>query len=528
MSNIKPTRAQMFNGLRRRPQYEEISNEINPDKTKIIYPNRDAKFLREDPRMTQLDGLGFFESMQEQQEAINKEQRKGTIMQEIARDSNTGVKEVKAKDPPKKPEVFNMASGDDDDGDAPMPGHEQAIAEATETSKTKKMTKAQKAIFKAKLVLRKTKNKTNELVEKNNPEIPDEKMENFDPEEPKPPPKTKAKKTQKEILKAKLILRKTKNKTNEIVNPEIPDEIIENDTDKPKPPPKMRKVKMDTGITKKTKAKKTKPEIKKEEIKEEVKEELKEVNPEPEPKRKGRGRSKSVPKERSRSRDAKSEPKSETKSETKSEPRSRSRSRSKSVRVETSEPEIKIEPASPPKARGRPKSASSKRDYVEVVKDEVENIEQRKPRARTRSVTRTPKKESPKKETPKKESPKKEEDNEPESRPEPKGKPGRPRSVMAKPVEPSSSSSSSSKPRVASTAPKSKAKESFEVTKPAPKDEMTQVTSLFALGKSTKEKLINQLELRGFQGKRLTEIKRMNKPEILELIGKLIDEDKWV
>ena len=51
MSNINPTRAQMFNGLRRRPTYEEISQEINPDKTKNIYPNRDAKFLREDPRM---------------------------------------------------------------------------------------------------------------------------------------------------------------------------------------------------------------------------------------------------------------------------------------------------------------------------------------------------------------------------------------------------------------------------------------------------------------------------------------------
>ena len=53
MSNIKPTRAQMFYGLRRRPKYEEILSEINPDTTKIIYPNRDAKFLREDPRMTQ-------------------------------------------------------------------------------------------------------------------------------------------------------------------------------------------------------------------------------------------------------------------------------------------------------------------------------------------------------------------------------------------------------------------------------------------------------------------------------------------
>ena len=112
-----------------------------------------------------------FESLQAQQEAINKEQRKETIIQEVARDSGVGVKEVKAKEPPKKPEVFNMASGDDDDdddddGDAPMPGHEQAIAEATETSRQTKMTKTQKASLKAKLRLGKIKNRTNELAEK--------------------------------------------------------------------------------------------------------------------------------------------------------------------------------------------------------------------------------------------------------------------------------------------------------------------------------------------------------------------------
>jgi hypothetical protein len=112
------------------------------------------------------------------------------------------------------------------------------------------------------------------------------------------------------------------------------------------------------------------------------------------------------------------------------------RSRSREAKSEAkSEPEIKVEPVSPPRARGRPKSGSAKRDYVEVVKDEVENIEQRKPRARTR----TPTKETPKK-TPKKD------DNEPESKPEPKGKPGRPRSVSVKP----GAASSSSNPRTAS------------------------------------------------------------------------------
>ena len=95
MSNIKPTRAQMFHGLRKRPTYEDISQEINPDKTKVIYPNRDSKFLREDPRMTQLDGVGFFESMKDQEEATIKETRKATILREVAVNTGRGLAELK-------------------------------------------------------------------------------------------------------------------------------------------------------------------------------------------------------------------------------------------------------------------------------------------------------------------------------------------------------------------------------------------------------------------------------------------------
>ena len=97
MSNIKPTKAQMFNGLGKRPTYEEVSQEINPDKTKVIYPNRDAKFLREDPRMTQLDGVSCFESMKDQEEATIREQRKETTMRQMAKDSGEGLAETKIK-----------------------------------------------------------------------------------------------------------------------------------------------------------------------------------------------------------------------------------------------------------------------------------------------------------------------------------------------------------------------------------------------------------------------------------------------
>ena len=113
MSNIKPTRAQMFNGLRKRPTYEDISQEINPDKTKVIYPNRDAKFLREDPRMTQLDGVSFIESMKDQEEATIREQRKETTMRQMAKDSGEGMAETKIKHGKKEPQKFDMTKDDD-------------------------------------------------------------------------------------------------------------------------------------------------------------------------------------------------------------------------------------------------------------------------------------------------------------------------------------------------------------------------------------------------------------------------------
>jgi hypothetical protein len=130
MSNIKPTRAQMFNGLSKRPTYEDISQEINPDKTTVIYPDRDAKFLREDPRMTQLDGVGFFESMKDQEEATIREQRKETTMRQMAKDSGEGMAETKIKHGKKEPQRFDMTKDDD----VPLETHE---AELTEKEKYK-------------------------------------------------------------------------------------------------------------------------------------------------------------------------------------------------------------------------------------------------------------------------------------------------------------------------------------------------------------------------------------------------------
>lgn len=132
MSTIKPTKAQLFNGLRRRPKYEEISQEINPDETKIKYPNRNAKFLREDPRMTQLDGIGFFESMQDQEEATIKEQRKESTLRQIAKDNNTGMAEARANYPPKPRTTEFFDIGHDD---AHMQTEEVPLEQAVTGSK---------------------------------------------------------------------------------------------------------------------------------------------------------------------------------------------------------------------------------------------------------------------------------------------------------------------------------------------------------------------------------------------------------
>ena len=141
MSHIKPTRTEMFNGLRRRPKYEEISQEINPDKTKIKYPDRNAKFLREDPRMTQLDGVGFFESMQNQEEATIKEQRRDTTLRQIAKDNKTGMAEAKATEPAKTTatEFFDISHDDEH-----MPADEEQVAQELEGANIHSKTRKEK------------------------------------------------------------------------------------------------------------------------------------------------------------------------------------------------------------------------------------------------------------------------------------------------------------------------------------------------------------------------------------------------
>jgi len=504
----------MFNGLRRRPKYEEISQEINPDRTKIIYPNRDAKFLREDPRMTQLDGLGFFESMQEQQESITKEQRKETIIQDIAKEEATGVKEVKAK--PKEPEVFNMAEMDHEEGtyDHPMAEHEQAIMEAREMSKRKRRTKKEMAEERVKQSLKDITNKAHDLVDKERQrekEMELNKRRIVPPEEttpafgiypppppPPPAPKTRAKKQE---------IGRLKKKEEEIKKEEKdePKDEVKSESDKPPPPQPKRRgrpTKKDLETKEKPNARRTK----KEEMKEaDKKEEMKKEEDKGLATQETRGRTRIRTKvERSRSRDAKSQPKSEPKSEkseTKSEPKSeRSRSRGKSE--PKSEPKDEPMPKAKAKAKGRPKKDEAPSPIKPAKKEKREDTPDIV-RASAQIARLEEKQNRAKKNT----------KEEPEAKHEPKGSRGRPRS--------SQPSSSSAQPSVFPAAGR--------VNKPTKNDgnEIFDTQSMTVIKAMSKTALLNQLKMRGFQGKKMTELKKRNKEELLDFIDKLIEDDRW-
>ena len=69
-AKLPQKRATVSNGLRKRPQFEQIVNYIANDQETIKYPNRMAKQIRNHPFMTQLD---FFD-MQEDQHRSWEEQ----------------------------------------------------------------------------------------------------------------------------------------------------------------------------------------------------------------------------------------------------------------------------------------------------------------------------------------------------------------------------------------------------------------------------------------------------------------------
>ena len=76
-----------FAGLRRRETYQEIINYLENEQEIIHYPNRTAKFLRESPYLTQLDGEGQ-RTLEEQQLNAMKQREKENILREMGYNGN--------------------------------------------------------------------------------------------------------------------------------------------------------------------------------------------------------------------------------------------------------------------------------------------------------------------------------------------------------------------------------------------------------------------------------------------------------
>jgi hypothetical protein len=135
----KPPRQVNFTGLRKRPNYEEIVEELNdPDnKGKLKLPNRNAKQLRDSHFLTQLDGINMVE-LQEQSLNHQKEIEKEHIIREIASKTNQSTSEVRATQTQSKPpQTFDMTTDDPMETTAEVIGDVQADMTATEKQESK-------------------------------------------------------------------------------------------------------------------------------------------------------------------------------------------------------------------------------------------------------------------------------------------------------------------------------------------------------------------------------------------------------
>ena len=70
--------------LRKRPQYDEMIDEIELKQPKLKYPNRVAQFMRNSPYLSQFDGDQSFINMEEQESNIAKEQMLQQAMKLLA------------------------------------------------------------------------------------------------------------------------------------------------------------------------------------------------------------------------------------------------------------------------------------------------------------------------------------------------------------------------------------------------------------------------------------------------------------
>ena len=128
-----------FAGLRRRETYEELINYLENEQEILKFPNRTAKFLRDSPYLTQLDGEGQ-RTMEEQQLNVMKQQEKDRILREMGYGGKGGGKGksraqreggLEGPDPgefftpdadplggqvvPQGPQIFDMTENDDEE-----------------------------------------------------------------------------------------------------------------------------------------------------------------------------------------------------------------------------------------------------------------------------------------------------------------------------------------------------------------------------------------------------------------------------
>ena len=75
--------------LRKRPQYNEMIDEIELKQPKLKYPNRVAQFMRNSPYLSQFDGDQSFLNMEEQESNMAKEQMLQQAMKLLA--SRNGI-----------------------------------------------------------------------------------------------------------------------------------------------------------------------------------------------------------------------------------------------------------------------------------------------------------------------------------------------------------------------------------------------------------------------------------------------------
>ena len=90
-------------GLRPRPQFEQIVDYLENGQERVKFPDREAKFVRDHPFMTQLD---FFDMQEEQQKAWEAQQRKMEA-RDVAEEMKTSEASVMATSQ-REPEFFDI------------------------------------------------------------------------------------------------------------------------------------------------------------------------------------------------------------------------------------------------------------------------------------------------------------------------------------------------------------------------------------------------------------------------------------